>query len=87
MSMKRVFHPDLPSWQDVPEADAKTWKEAGWRLTKPDHVDDSDAPEPGAYQYPALSVEATPVASTTAATSPTATGNTNPTAGSASGTT
>lgn len=41
--MKRVYHPTLNSWQDVPDADAKNWTDAGWRATKPAHVDDSDA--------------------------------------------
>ena len=39
----RVYHPTLNAWQDVPDADKGKWKDAGWRLTRPDHVDDSDA--------------------------------------------
>lgn len=47
--IKRVYHPTLNAWQDVPEKDSKAWKDAGWRLTKPDHADDSDAPAPGEH--------------------------------------
>lgn len=43
MSLKRVFHPSLNAWQDVPEGDIQSWKDAGWRMTKPDHVDLSGA--------------------------------------------
>lgn len=39
----RVYHPTLSAWQDVPDGDKAKWKDAGWRLTKPDHVDDSEA--------------------------------------------
>lgn len=43
MSNKRVFHPTLNSWKDVPEGDVDTWVELGWRKTKPKHVDDTDS--------------------------------------------
>lgn len=34
--MKAVFHPHLPSVSyEVPEVDAKGWKEQGWRFTDP----------------------------------------------------
>lgn len=39
----RVYHPTLNAWTDVPDGDKQRWKDAGWRLTKPDHVDDSEA--------------------------------------------
>ena len=41
---KRVFHPSLNQWYDVPEGDVESWAEQGWRKTKPKHVDDGDAP-------------------------------------------
>lgn len=56
--MKRVYHPTLSSWQDVPDEAAAGWKDAGWRLTRPDHVDDSEAPPVGeGYVAPAVPVE------------------------------
>lgn len=39
----RVYHPTLNAWHDIDEADKASWKDAGWRMTKPDHVDDSGA--------------------------------------------
>lgn len=55
--MRRVYHPDGNSWHDVPESDVEAWKAAGWRLTKPAHVDDSDALPPGeGYVAPAVAV-------------------------------
>ena len=45
--MRRVYHPTLPSFHDVKASDADKWKKAGWRLTAPDHVDESDAPKVG----------------------------------------
>lgn len=41
---RRVYHPTLDAFLDVPRADAEKWKAAGWRLTRPAHViDDSGA--------------------------------------------
>jgi hypothetical protein len=40
----RVYHPDLNTWYDVSNPDE--WAEAGWRKTKPAHIDDSDDPKP-----------------------------------------
>lgn len=39
----RVYHPTLDAFEDVPESERETWKKAGWRVTKPDHVDDTVA--------------------------------------------
>ena len=44
---RRVYHPTLNSFHDVKASDADKWKKAGWRLTAPDHVDESDAPKVG----------------------------------------
>ena len=52
-TLKRVYHPSLNAWQDVPASNTESWKEAGWRMTKPDHVDDSDALPPAADTTPA----------------------------------
>ena len=43
---KRVYHPTLNSWQDVPEERVDEWAEQGWLKTKPDHVDDSESLPP-----------------------------------------
>ena len=45
----RVYHPSLPAWQDVPKAAVKDWTDAGWKATKPKHVDDDDAPGVGQW--------------------------------------
>lgn len=45
--VRRVYHPTLNSFHDVKASDADKWKKAGWRLTAPDHVDESDAPKVG----------------------------------------
>lgn len=44
MSVRRVYHPTLNSYQDVPAASVEEWKAAGWRLTAPDHFDPAIAP-------------------------------------------
>lgn len=55
--MRRVYHPAGNSWHDVPDSDVEAWKAAGWRLSKPAHVDDSDAPPPGeGYVAPSVAV-------------------------------
>ena len=59
-TLKRVFHPTLDAWQDVDESAAKDWKDAGWRLTRPDHVDDSDAPAVGEFYVASVPVETAP---------------------------
>jgi hypothetical protein len=46
-NVRRVYHPTLNSFHDVKASDADKWKKAGWRLTAPDHVDESDAPKVG----------------------------------------
>lgn len=46
---KRVYHPTLNAWQDVDDAAVKDWREAGWRTSRPEHVDDSDAPAVGEH--------------------------------------
>lgn len=43
---RRVYHPTLNAWQDVPKASADEWKAAGWRLTKPDHISEDVEPAP-----------------------------------------
>lgn len=40
----RVYHPDLNTWYDVTNPDE--WVEAGWKTSKPKHVDDSEDPKP-----------------------------------------
>lgn len=37
---RRVYHPTLDAFQDVPSGDAEKWKASGWRLTRPAHVTD-----------------------------------------------
>ena len=49
---RRVYHPTLNSFHDVKAPDADKWKKAGWRLTAPDHVDESDAPKVGEGRGP-----------------------------------
>lgn len=76
--MKRVFHPTLGSFEDVPDADVDQWVEAGWRKTAPKHVDARTFPEvgshPGIAQVPVL--EAT--SSTTTTTGGSSVGTTTP---------
>lgn len=51
---KRVYHPSLNAWQDVPDDAVDAWKDAGWLKTKPKHVDDSEAlPVGEGYEPPA----------------------------------
>lgn len=47
--MKRVFHPSLDSWQDVPDGDVDAWSKAGWLKSQPKHVDLSEAPKVGEH--------------------------------------
>lgn len=51
--MKRVFHPTLNAWQDVPEGDVEAWSKAGWHKRKGKHVDDSEALPVGEGYEPA----------------------------------
>ena len=68
--MRRVYHPTLPSFHDVKASDADKWKKAGWRLTAPDHVDESDAPKVGEGRgYVDVPREAVPVLEDTSRTS------------------
>lgn len=45
--MKRVYHPSLNAWQDVPDEAVKEWVQAGWLDKRPTHADDSEAREVG----------------------------------------
>ena len=67
MSLKRVFHPTGDAFHDVPEGDVEQWAEAGWRKTKPKHVNDTDAPAVGAFYVATIPVEATATATPEAA--------------------
>ena len=75
---RRVYHPRLNAWQDVPKSDGDKWKAAGWRLTKPEHADDSEALPPGEHpgyaQVPVLedTSRTTTPAPTAGATTPAA---------------
>ena len=42
--MKRVYHPTLNAWQDVPDDAVQEWGVAGWLAKRPKHVDDSASP-------------------------------------------
>lgn len=57
MSFKRVYHPTADAFKDVPEADVDRWAEAGWRKTKPKHVDDSAALPVGTFSTAAVALE------------------------------
>ena len=81
--VRRVYHPTLNSFHDVKASDADKWKKAGWRLTAPDHVDESDAPKVGEGRGPVDIAREIPLledASTTTTTS-TATATTAGTTG------
>jgi hypothetical protein len=45
----RVYHPSLPSWQDVPESRVDSWVESGWLKSKSKNVDYGDLPEIGSH--------------------------------------
>lgn len=45
--MKRVYHPTVNAWQDVPPDAVKDWTDAGWKTSKPEHVHDEDYPPVG----------------------------------------
>lgn len=67
--VRRVYHPTLNSWHDVKASDADKWKKAGWRLTAPDHVDESDAPKVGEGRgYVDISRETVPLLEDTSST-------------------
>lgn len=36
---KRVYHPTLPTYRDVPSGDVDAWVEAGWRKSRPKGVE------------------------------------------------
>lgn len=59
-SIKRVYHPTGDAFKDVPEGDVDRWADAGWRKTKPKHVDDSEALPAGSFVAPVVAVEPTP---------------------------
>lgn len=73
---RRVYHPKLNAWKDVPKSDGDRWKAAGWRLTKPEHVNDADALPPGEHpghaQIPVLEETSRTVTSTATTTTTTA---------------
>lgn len=53
MDYKRVYHPTLNAWQDVPAAQVEEWGKAGWLKARPKHVDDSGAlPAGSGYTHP-----------------------------------
>jgi len=91
--VRRVYHPTLNSFHDVKASDADKWKAAGWRLTAPKHVDESDAPKVGEGRgYVDIARETVPVledtsrrTTTTATTA--ATGTTSGAATTGTGTT
>lgn len=41
---RRVYHPSLNAYQDVPVGDVPEWVEQGWRKTAPAHFDPAIAP-------------------------------------------
>lgn len=46
--MKRVYHPDLNTFEDVPDNKVDEWAEAGWLKTQPKHVTiPAGTPKPG----------------------------------------
>lgn len=45
--MKRVYHPTLASFQDVPDDAVDAWVDAGWRKTAPKHINADLLPEVG----------------------------------------
>ncbi len=93
---KRVYHPTLDTWQDVPDGDVDSWADAGWRKTAPKHVDTTDLPEvgthPGIASLPPL-VDDTPAPTPTTSragttrTTASRTGSTTTTGGTTAGTT
>lgn len=71
---RRVYHPTLNGFKDVPKDSADAWKKAGWRLTPHEGIDETDARPLGSYtpaQVPVL--EDTTTATTTAGAGATAT--------------
>lgn len=40
--MKRVYHPNLSSWYDVPEDQVDAWAEAGWVDKRPEKFHSED---------------------------------------------
>lgn len=56
---KRVFHPDLDSYQDVDDKVVDDWAEAGWRKTPPKGRDVSGYPPVG--EHPGIPSAALPV--------------------------
>jgi hypothetical protein len=72
--MKRVYHPTLPSWQDVPDGDVDSWVESGWLKSPAKKVEYGELPEvgshPGIASVPVLegvsrSARTTPATTTT----------------------
>jgi hypothetical protein len=66
--VRRVYHPTLNSFHDVKASDADKWKKAGWRLTAPNHVDESDAPAVGEGRGPVDIAREVPVLEDTSTT-------------------
>jgi hypothetical protein len=77
--MKRVYHPTLPSWQDVPDGDVDSWAEAGWLKSQSKKLDYGDLPEvgshPGIAAVPVLEDVSRTTAPATATTSGTTAGS------------
>lgn len=77
---KRVFHPTLNSFEDVPDGDVEKWAAAGWRKTAPKHIDTDEFPEvgshPGYAQIPVLEdVSSTTTTTSRASSTPTTGGS------------
>lgn len=56
--MKRVYHPTLPSFQDIPDGDVDAWVETGWLKSPSKKVEYGELPEvgdhPGIARVPVL---------------------------------
>ena len=76
--MKRVYHPTLSSWQDVPDGDVDSWAESGWLKSPSKKVEYGDLPEvgshPGIASVPVLE-DVTRSSATTSVSTPTTSGS------------
>lgn len=36
--MRRIYHPHMNEYRDIPASNADSWKASGWRMTNPGHV-------------------------------------------------
>lgn len=57
--MKRVYHPTLDAWQDVPDERLESWLSAGWKSKRPKQFDD-ELPPVGSHPGYARVVNETP---------------------------